>query len=68
MAMILITIQDLPKGDIDVRMHSEPPVLPSQTEFTDAQRMGAVALNAIRGALEEQPPKLLIAGADELPH
>ena len=68
MAMVVITAQDMPDGTVDVRMHSEPLVLPGQTEFTPAQRMGAVALNAIQGALQEQAPKILIAGADELPH
>ena len=68
MAMILITVQDMPDGNVDVRMHSEPHVLPGQVEFTDAQRMGAVALNAIHGALQDTGSKIVIAGADEMPH
>lgn len=67
MAMVIITVQDMPDGNVDVRMNSEPIVTPGQTEFTDAQRMGAVALNAIHGALQESQPTLQIFGADELP-
>ena len=67
MALVLITIQDTADGHVDVRMNSEPLVEPGQTEFTQGQRMAAVALNAIQGALKELPPKILLAGADEMP-
>ena len=71
MALIVITVQDLPDGNVEVKMHAEPPVQGGETEFTDAQRMGAVALNAIHGAISEEarkaPPKLIIASADDLP-
>jgi len=69
MAMVIITIQDMPDGTVDVRMNSEPIVQPGQTEFTQAQRMGAVSLNAIKGALDEESerPRLVLVGADEMP-
>ena len=62
MAIIIITVQDTPEGSVDVRMNSEPHVAPGQTEFTQAQRMGAVALNAIQGALEESSPIVMTGG------
>lgn len=69
MSMVIITIQDMPDGTVDVRMNSEPIVKPGQTEFTQAQRMGAVSLNAIKGALDEESerPRLVLVGADEMP-
>jgi hypothetical protein len=90
MAMILITVQDLADGNVEVKMHAEPPVYSDQDSFTDAQRMAAVALTAIHGAIQDigpkaaqsaivvagtnenaaqaKPrPKLVIAGADEMP-
>jgi hypothetical protein len=62
MAIIIITVQDTPEGSVDVRMNSEPFVAPGQAEFTQAQRMGAVALNAIQGALEESSPIVMTGG------
>lgn len=56
MAIIIITVQDTAEGSVDVRMITDPVVTPGQSEFTQAQRMGAVALNAITGALEEESP------------
>lgn len=69
MSMVIITIQDMPDGTVDVRMNSEPIVQPGQMEFTQAQRMGAVSLNAIKGALDEESerPRLVLVGADEMP-
>ena len=89
MAMILITVQDLADGNVEVKMHAEPPVYSDQDSFTDAQKMAAVALTAIHGAIQDigpkgksdiviagtnenaaqaKPrPKLVIAGADEMP-
>ena len=66
MAMILITVQDMADGNVEVKMQAEPPVFSDQDSFTDAQKMGAVALNAIHGALQDIGPKIVIAGADEL--
>ena len=69
MAMILITVQDLADGNVEVKMHAEPPVYSDQDSFTDAQRMAAVALNAIHGAIQDIGPKsksdIVIAGTDE---
>lgn len=62
MAIIIITVQDTPEGSVDVRMISEPYVLPGQQEFSAAQRMGAVALNAIQGALQEESPIVMSGG------
>jgi len=66
MAIIIITVQDTPEGSIDVRMHSEPFVSPGQTDFTQAQRMGAIALNAIHGALEETSPIVMTGGNSKI--
>ena len=69
--MIIITVQDLADGNVEVKMNAEPPVYSDQPTFTDAQRMGAVALNAIHGAIQDIGPKsksdIVIAGADEMP-
>lgn len=70
MAMILITVQDLADGNVEVKMHAEPPVYSDQDSFTDAQRMAAVALNAIHGAIQDNEPKgsaIVIAGTDDKP-
>jgi hypothetical protein len=70
MAMILITVQDLADGNVEVKMHAEPPVYSDQDSFTDAQRMAAVALNAIHGPIQENEPKgsaIVVAGTDEKP-
>ena len=66
MAIIIITVQDTPEGSVDVRMHSEPYVDPGQTEFTQAQRMGAVALSAIQGSLEESSPIVMTGGNSKI--
>lgn len=64
MAIIIITVQDTAEGSVDVRMITDPPVHPEQgpEDFTQAQRMGAVALNAIQGALEEISPIVMSGG------
>lgn len=70
MAMIVITIRDKVRG-VEVQMMDEPRVEPDQTEFTDAQRIGAAALNAIQGLLdspEMNRPRLIVVGADGLPN
>lgn len=64
MAIIIITIQDTAEGSVDMRMITDPVVAPGQTEFTQAQRMGAVALNAVQGALEETSPIILNGGGN----
>ena len=68
MAIILITVQDTAEGSVDVRMVTDPPVRPDQlpSEFTQAQRMGAVALNAIQGALENESPIVLSGGNSKI--
>lgn len=67
MAMVIITIQDQPDGHVAVRMHAEPAVNTiGKPEFTPAQRMGAVALNAVQATLQAEKPRIILAGADEL--
>lgn len=66
MAIIIITVQDTAEGSVDVRMISDPPVSAGQSEFTTSQRMGAVALNAITGALEEESPIVLTGGNSKI--
>lgn len=68
MALLLISVQDLPDGTVSVRMNNEPPVSPGQTTFTPAERMGAVALNAIHGALDQEQNRIVLVGADGIPH
>lgn len=66
MAIIIITVQDTAEGSVDVRMITDPPVAPGQVDFTQSQRMGAVALNAIQGALQEESPILLDGGSSKI--
>lgn len=66
MAIIIITVQDTAEGSVDVRMITDPVVVPGQEEFTTAQRMGAVALNAITGALEDESPIVLTGGNSKI--
>jgi hypothetical protein len=66
MAIIIITVQDTAEGSVDVRMITDPVVQPEQTEFSQAQRMGAVALNAIHGALEETSPIVMSGGNSKI--
>lgn len=68
MALLLISVQDMPDGTVSVRLNNEPPVEPGQTTFTPAERMGAVALNAIQGALDQESPKLVLVDATGIPH
>ena len=68
MALLMITVQDMPDGTVSVRLSNEPHVTPGQTTFTPAERMGAVALNAIHGALDQEGSKLILVGADGMPH
>lgn len=68
MALLIISVQDLPDGTVSVRLTNEPAVNPGQTTFTPAERMGAVALNAIHSALAQEEKKLVLVGADGMPH
>jgi hypothetical protein len=68
MALVIIAVQDMPDGTVSVRLNIEPHPTPEPREFTPAERMGAVALNAIHGAIEEVKPRLLVVGADGMPH
>jgi hypothetical protein len=47
-------------------MITDPVVVPGQQDFTQAQRMGAVALNAITGALEEESPIVMTGGNSKI--
>ena len=68
MALATIIIQDMPDGVTDVRLIAEPRVdgteIPS--EYTTAQRMAAVALNAIQGALAEESPIIAVGNGGKL--
>ena len=73
MALIVITIKDMPDGSVSVQLTDEPACTPDQTEFTPAQHIGAAALNEV--AKQMRPPvifdpssqKLTLVGADEMP-
>ena len=68
MALILISVQDLPDGTVSVRLSTEPLVESGKTNFTQAERMGAVALNAIHGALDQEESKLILVDATGMPN
>lgn len=68
MALVLILVQDMPDGTVSVRMSNEPHIEPGKTTFTPAERMGAVALNAIYGALEQEESKLILVDATGMPN
>jgi len=74
MPLIVITIQDQPDGSVSVQLTDEPKCAEDQTEFSPAQHIGAIALNAVDKELREpkiidpSKKKLILAGADELPH
>lgn len=54
MAIVLISIQDEPDGQVTVHLATEPPMLPGgQGAETNAQKLGAVALNALLESLAE---------------
>lgn len=79
MALICITIRDQPDGTVAVQLLDEPQCTPEQTEFSPAQSIGAVALNAIHNQLQDpqflelvkgkgkNKSQILLVGADELP-
>ena len=72
MALVVIEIQDKADGSVDVRLATEPQMSGPRAKYSKAEEMGATALNAIHGLLEDQKaktgPKLVIASADEIPH
>jgi hypothetical protein len=71
MALILITIQDLPDGSVDVRLNAEPVTLPDQTAFSAAQQLATSALNAIHTAIVEEKKeesRIIVVDADGLPN
>lgn len=83
MPLIVITIKDQPDGTVAVTLMDEPSCTPDQTEFSPAQHIGAMALNAIHRELQKvgektidlsaapsaipHAKKLTLVGADELP-
>lgn len=72
MALVVIHIHDKADGSVDVRLSNEPRMDGPRAKYTMAEEMGATALNAIHGMLEEikkpSTPKLIVVGADEIPH
>ena len=52
MALIVITLKDMPNGSVSVQLQDEPSCTPDQTEFSPAQHVGATALNAIHASLQ----------------
>lgn len=68
MALVIIQVQDAPDGSVTVNLTTEPRIVGPRAKFSEAEKLGAVALNAIHTQLAEAAPKLIIAGADELPH
>jgi hypothetical protein len=81
MALIVITVKDQEDGRVAVQLQDHPSCTPDQSDFTPAQHVSAIALNAIHNQLNAvgkntidlsaaQPPhakKLTLVGADELP-
>lgn len=68
MALVVIHVQDMPDGSIDVNLKTEPRIVGPKATFTTAEKLGAVALNAIHTKLQDIGPKIVIAGADQLPN
>jgi hypothetical protein len=69
MALVVIQVQDMPDGSVGVNLVTEPRIVGPKAKFTEAEKLGAVALNAIHTELESLAgPKLILAGADEMPH
>ena len=61
MALILIRIQDAEDGGVDVNVQGEPrpQSLGDVPDFTPAQKLGAVALNAIHAQISEDAPRIM---------
>lgn len=53
MPMVILVVQDTDNGAINVKMQMEPATPASTSDFTPAQRLAAVALNAIEGAMAD---------------
>jgi hypothetical protein len=68
MALIVIQVQDMPDGSVGVNLITEPRIVGPKAKFTEAEKLGAVALHAIHSELENIGPKLVVAGTDEMPH
>jgi hypothetical protein len=51
MALIVITIKDQEDGSVAVQLQDHPSCTPDQTDFTPAQHVSAIALNAIHNQL-----------------
>lgn len=66
MALATIIIQDMDEGVTDVRLIAEPRIQGGEENFTTAQRMAAVALNAIQGALAEESPIIAVGNGGKL--
>ncbi|MDY7579380.1 hypothetical protein RGU70_13760 [Herbaspirillum sp. RTI4] len=70
MALIVITIKDQPDGSVSVQLTDEPACTPDQKDFTPAQHIGAIALNAVDKEIREPKvfdptsQKLIVVGAD----
>jgi hypothetical protein len=72
MALVIVHIQDDEAKGVAVHVYGEPlpqtlAGLPPE-HFTPAQRLGAIVLNAISEEMEQAAPKILVAGADEMPY
>jgi hypothetical protein len=67
MALVVIQIQDMPNGVVGVNLVTEPQITGPKTEFTEAEKLGAIALSAIHSEIEDTGPKLVLVGADEMP-
>lgn len=72
MALVHISIQDEPDSQVTVRLTAEPPVIVGQAAETNAQKLGAIALNVLHEALAKvstpSGQRLVIVGADGMPH
>jgi len=74
MALVLFRLQDGEDKTIEVQMFDEPKCYEGQTVFSPAQHLAAIALGAIHAEIEKKKlqdkpkSKLILAGADEMPH
>ena len=63
MALVVITIQDKADGSIDVNLNNEPRIPQDGAmvrQWSQAEKLGAVALNAIHAQLQEEQPHIII--------
>lgn len=68
MALVVIQVQDMPDGSVGVNLVTEPRIVGPKAHFSQAEKLGALALTAIHNELENLGPQLVLAGADEMPH